>query len=132
MGLKQETRDDSIVQEKYERKVILDKDLMRFHKRSNEITNCMGSGNMTINNKIISNQYHKILLATDGVTDCLSQSQLLNILERASKYKVSEDIVQNALNNISYLPTWMPQTANYYNKIEGGKDNTTAVVYARK
>ena len=148
--LKQETKDDSIVQELYDEEAIPSKELMRFHKKSNQITQNIdpNPNNYFPNIKIIKNNtYDRIYAFTDGVTDCLSKKELENIIKK-SKYEATHSIVKNALENDSYL--WeeidkLPRKERdlayelyeiieeeYWQDIEGGKDNTSAVEYRKK
>jgi len=126
--LKQETRDDSCVQLYYENGLIPTKDLTRFHKYSNEITKAVGARQeVELSQKIIDTNYDYLLLTTDGVTDCLSEKQIENKLTETQE-NIAKAIVETALTTTSYCD----EGDSYYNKIDGGKDNTTCVVLKRK
>lgn len=148
--LKQETKDDSVVQELYDEKVIPSKELMRFHKKSNQITQNIepNPNNYFPKFKIIKNSsYERIYAFTDGVTDCLSKKELETIIKK-SKYEATHNIVKKALEKDSYL--WeeiekLPKKEKdvayeiselideeYWDDIEGGKDNITAAEYRKK
>jgi len=130
--LEQITRDDSHVQDLYEEGTIKRAEDMRFHKENNCVTQAIGGlGKPKPRFYTIKNSdYEKILLFSDGVTDCLSDKDILAITRRTPKEKLSEVLVETALNNKSY-PREGLERASYYSCIEGGKDNTTAAVYDR-
>ena len=151
--LKQETTDDSEVWELFEEEVIPSKELIRFKKGSNVITQAINSSDSPryryipkssiINNK----KYDRILVFTDGVTDCLSEKQLEEIINE-SRENTTDKIVEKALINesdlyeeIEKLPRREREKVydiyeildeDYYRDIPGGKDNTTAVEYKKK
>lgn len=148
--LTQETEDDSKVQEMYNEESIPSKELMRFHKNSNYITQAIEaySNRYTPKYKIIKNsKYDRIFAFTDGVTDCLSTKDLENII-RNKKKDATKEIVNRALNNHSFL--WneianLPSeereilyglseimNSDYYHDIPGGKDNASAAEYRKK
>ena len=151
--LKQETKDDSEVQEMYDEGLIPSKELMRFKKESNIITQAITPGNYpeeeyTPRFTLIRNSsYDRIYAFTDGVTDCLSKKDLEQIIKK-SKDNTPEKIVNEALNNDSYIYEEIEKLPrkereltydlleiieeDYYHDIDGGKDNTTAVEYRKK
>ncbi len=151
--LTQETIDDSDVQELYEEEVIPSKELMRFHKISNYITQALikspseSKYKYKIQYKTVANDYDKLLAVTDGVTDCLSTKQLEKIVKEEDD-NLAETIVNRALENYSYLKDTIAELPeqekksvkeiseiieeDYYKVIKGGKDNATAAVYVRK
>ena len=66
--LNQETKDDSYVQCLYDQKIVKNKELMRFHKKSNLITNALGADKFYTNINIIPSDYDILLALTDGIT----------------------------------------------------------------
>ena len=68
------------------------------------------------------------MLFSDGVTDCLSDSQLYAITRNTDPKYLAKAIVNNALTNESYRPD-LGDNADYRSHISAGKDNTTAAVY---
>lgn len=130
-GLKKITRDDSIVQEFYEYGYIPNKSLMRFHKKANIITSCFGNYNLNLSSKVIPNKYKILLLATDGVTDCLSQKELKKVLQIKTKENLAEKIVNKALETNSFCEQKL-LVSNYYHEIKGGKDNATAIILKKR
>lgn len=131
LGLKKLTRDDSLVQNLYEEGEIKDEDLMRFHTSSNVITSCFGGHDLKLSSKVIPNKYNILLLASDGVTDCLSKQELKKLLKAEQKDNLADKIVNKALETNSYCEQGLVDQEYYY-EIKGGKDNTTAVVLKRK
>ena len=129
--IKQETKDQSLSQKLYERGE-LDEDVMRFYKDNNVIENALRKNTTTsgADYTVIQNQtYDKILLVSDGVTDCLSKEDISKLMRISKKGKVAENIVEAALNTDSILPRKYMNNDLYVHKISGGKDNTTAVYY---
>ena len=147
----QETIDDSIVQKMFETKAIPNKELMRFNKRSNVITNYISKLQEAIepSYSIIENtSYDRIIAVSDGVTDCISEKELENLMKTKNKEKMTSDIVNYATLNDSYLNETLDNLPRkekrqavkaiknnpdiYMNKINGGKDNTTIAAYIKK
>ena len=129
-SLKQETIDDSYVQKRYEEGSIREKDLMRFHRWSNVIQNAVGSAeDIKINTYTIPNDYKYLILTTDGVTDCLSDSSLESIIKNNKESNLANKIVEQALCSMSFCHE---EGEDYQKEIKGGKDNTTCAVLKRK
>ena len=126
-NLNQETRDDSLVQLFYENNIIKEKELRRFHNRSNEITNCIGSYNISINSKVMKTDYEIIIGLTDGVIDCLSEEEIKKVIE-VKEGNLAKDLVNKAINNISINTSKFILPGEYQSVIIGGKDNATAGV----
>ena len=141
--LKQQTRDDSDVQYLLELQEIPDKELTRFHKKSNILTTAIAiyPPHYHVKYKVIDNDYDKIIAVTDGVTDCLSTKQIENILISKKNTNIAKEIVNKALATDSYLKDIIKEISpeqqkiiekDYYKEIKGGQDNTTAAIYVRK
>lgn len=147
----QETIDDSIVQKMFETKAIPNKELMRFNRNSNIITNSISKQKDAIepSYSIIKNtSYDRIIAVSDGVTDCISEKELENLMMTKNKEKMTSDIVNYAIQNDSYLKKAIDNLPKkekrqavkaiknnpdiYMNKINGGKDNTTIAAYIKK
>lgn len=129
--IKQETKDQSLSQQLYEIGE-LDEDVMRFYYQNNVIDNALTKKTVEpgADYKVISNQtYDKILLVSDGVTDCLSKEEIGKLMRISRKEKLAENIVEAALNTDSVLPRKYMNNEKYVREIHGGKDNTTAVYY---
>ena len=149
--INQETIDDSQVQELFENKRIPNKELMRFHSNSNVITNWINKTNGTQqpNFRIINNDsYDRIIAASDGVTDCMSEKELQNLMKNTNPEQLTSNIVNYAMNNDSSLRKTindLPERESrkvvkaiqnnpefYMSRINGGKDNTTVAAYIKK
>jgi len=131
--LKQVTRDDSVVQDLFENGMIEKKDDMRFHESSNEVTEMPGCGSVEPKTHIINNEdYDKLLLFSDGVTDCLSDEQILVITENSDRKNITKKLVEEALKNDSHIRPELKWDMEYNKIIKAGKDNTTAAVYERE
>ena len=130
----QQSEDHSHVEDLYRAGLIQKRDDMRFHMQSNVITQHIGMVEdydraLTPNTWIIPNQdYDQLILVSDGVSDCLSDQDILVITQRTPREKLAQMLVSSALENTS---TARPQLSRktYYNQITGGKDNTSAVVF---
>lgn len=133
-NLHQISRDDSVVQDYYEMGIIRTKDDMRFHKKANCITQCLGMDDksLRINSSIISNSsYDSLILVSDGVSDCLSDSQIMAITTKTSREKIANALVEASNKNISTRRNTYDEI-DYNDTIYGGKDNETAAVYIKK
>ena len=109
---------------------------MRFHYESNKVTQCLGMDEtykkMVPNIYFIDNSdYDTLILVSDGVTDCLSDDQIMIITTKTSREEIAKALVKSALENDSYRNT-KNQEKEFVRTIYAGKDNTTAAVYAKK
>ena len=148
--LNQRTKDDSEGQNLLEKNVIPNKELARFHKASNILLTAIAfyPEDYHIKYKIINNDYEKLFLTTDGVTDCLSTKQMENIIKSSKTGEITKNIVKNAIETDSYLEKIIKEQSeedyetfielqeileeDYNIVIKGGCDNTTTAVYVRK
>jgi len=113
------------------------KEDLRFRKGSNVITKCLGGGKFSkvvipAFNSLKNDTYKSLMLFSDGVTDCLSDDQLLAITHNTSSRDLARVIVNSALSNQSTVREELKDNPDYYSTIAGGKDNTSAVVYNNK
>ena len=131
--LTQVSEDESLVEALYKMGEIEKRDDMRFHKSSNGIFQHIGKlGRINPKTKRISNHsYDKLILVSDGVSDCLSDKDILTITARTPRNKLAQMLVQGALDKISYARPELSRE-DYYSRIDGGKDNTTAAVFDKK
>lgn len=133
--LTQISRDDSVVQKYYESGQILTKDDMRFHFAANRVTQCLGISPTYVEVKpnmyfLDNDDYDNLILVSDGVSDCLSDSQIMAITVETPRELIAKALVEGALKNTS------KRTNNYRKNefkstINAGKDNTTAAVYIK-
>lgn len=139
-NIRQVSIDDSTVQSYLEKGLIKCKDDMRFHKLSNRISNFLGIDpycrTITLHHYLLKNSdYERLILVSDGVSDCLSEEQIQKITTSAPGEKVAHALVVNALNHDSYRFVTRNEELDdynsYYDFIPQGKDNTTAAVYVK-
>lgn len=129
--LQQVSHDHSLSWRLWEKGIIPTKEAICFHKKNNLIISRLGCNKRLLEIEKITideHQYDNIYIFSDGVTDCLTDKQLEAIVSHPNC--MPQDIVNYALQNTltqNYL-----NNENYYNKINGGKDNATAVVYCKK
>ena len=118
--LMQVTEDDSMSWQKYKQGRIETKDDIRFDPESNQITQCIGNGiDPSPHLYRINNRYYdKLLLVSDGVTDCLRDDQISVITKYTDRKKLANSIVKSSLEQ-SFLDKG----------ITAGKDNTTVALY---
>lgn len=148
--LTKETTDDSLVQTYFNNGKIPHKELLRYRKDSNVITQAISKEKSpSPNYKIINNEtYDKIIAVSDGVSDCLSKQEMETILQRNKPQEAISQLVKGAITNnstiqntINTLPKknqrqvvrHIKEKPEYYQeKIYGGKDNTTAAAFIKK
>ena len=99
--LTQLSQDDSWIDSYF-----IEEEFKRFHIHNNVITQCIGDNYPPkVHHQIISNQeYEKILLFSDGVTDCLSDEQILGICKTTDRKKLAHKLVEKALTTNTKLP----------------------------
>jgi len=124
----QVTRDDSLVWYYYEQGE-LSKDQIRFHKGSSLITKSIGS-DLDVDpeiSKISNSNYKGLLLCTDGVTDCLSDSKLAQLI-RGRKSNLAKNIINEAV--YGNPPKRAPKGKEFHIPING-KDNASVALYLK-
>lgn len=107
-----------------------EKDDLRFRKDSNIVTNGVGLNNLSgIKITVAENdKYKTLMLLSDGVTDCLSDNQIMAITKNTKPSEIAAALVNEAISRDSLEPG-LAQSENYNTFIKAGKDNTTAAVY---
>ncbi len=113
----------------------VEKDLLRFRKDSNRIHSAIGVGQYDVRPHYISvpnDQYSTLMLFSDGVTDCLSDTQIKAITQRTDYKKLSQMLVAEAIQQDSYIPRQYRNDGDYNPVIQGGKDNATVAVLKNK
>ena len=114
-----------------------EKERLRFHKNANQITDAIGlddiDGPSIQFKRFLNSGYKTLMLFSDGVTDCLSDKQLMAITQSTKPSDLARAIVDKALNTDSKLEdvghNLLANPNNYVSSIPAGKDNTTAAVY---
>ena len=128
-NIKQLTKDDSLVWYYYE-KGKLTKDELRFHIQNSLITKCIGHEyNVKPTISIINNNcYSCLLLLTDGITDCLSDSKIKFIVNKNAGENIAKKLINEAVykNQNDLIPEGIQ-----FNKVRNGKDNATVALYVK-
>lgn len=106
------------------------KDDLRFHKDANVVTNGLGLGRrpQVKFSRVKNDRYKTLMLFSDGVTDCLSDKQIMAITKNTKSRDVAAALVNEAIFKDSNKPE-LAEYANHVTHIPAGKDNTTAAVY---
>ncbi len=125
-SIEQITKDDSVVWFYYE-KGDLTKEEIRCHKYSRLITKCIGPDfgvkpNITV---LENDSYDGILLFTDGVTDCLSDSKIEKLIH-TNKKKLAQTIIKEAV--YGKPAKQIPKGEDFYQP-KNGKDNASVALY---
>ena len=121
--MEQVTKDDSLVWIYYEQGT-LKKEELRFHKKSTLITKCIGPDYNTKPDIIVleNESYDGILLFTDGVTDCLSDSKIKRLVQT----NLAHTIIQEAV--YGKPAKRVPKGEEFYCP-QNGKDNASVALY---
>ena len=125
--LSQVTRDQSITQELYENGVISCKGYMRFHKKNNLICSRLGCSKklLTIETQLLPKEgVNDLFLFTDGVTDCISDNTLFDLIYNNNDEVISRQILEYVMTHNSYFNI---PSDDYYDMIEAGKDNISII-----
>ncbi len=110
-----------------------EKDKVRFQKDSNVITGGLGL-DYHVKPNVVSlpnSSYKTLMLLSDGVTDCISDKQLMSISRDSDPALLAQKVVDAALVSKSYRPE-LDNDPRYRPSITPGKDNATAAVYHKK
>lgn len=127
------TKDDSYVQELCDAGLIRI-DEARFHQASDIVQKELGDYEinkaLTPSTRTIDNSYYDILLlVTDGVTKCIADKDIANILEIHKPEDLAKEIVFEA---ISYSSDMCRDECRFKRIIPAGVDNATAAVYVKQ
>lgn len=128
-ALEQITKDDSVVWTYYEQGE-LTKEQLRFHKQRSLITKCIGTDYGTKPDITIleNTSYTGILLFTDGVTDCLSDSKIEKLVH-TKKQNLAHSIIKEAVYGKQSKK--VPK-GNNFSTPKNGKDNATVALYFKE
>lgn len=132
--LVQRSKDHSYVQELYNAGFIKSRDDMRFHIRANSITQYIGMRENTVDVKFVpaitripNKDYNVLMLFSDGVTDFMSDEEILVVTQNTKKRELAKRIIEVAMENVSTPNIDLPDEV-YYSERVGGGDNLSAVV----
>ena len=128
--LLQETYDDSYAFKKFITGTIELRDLLRFYKRNNELTEAIMHNHIPdIKTRIINNNdYQTLCHLTDGVTSILEHQEILNYLKTPNP---ANQLVTNSIYGKNYLNKRQVDH-NFCEILERGTDNATAIVYKKR
>ena len=105
--LKQISREDTLTQKKIEEGKLPSKEIARFDVESNIITKSIGKDDgdtfepyVTV---IPNESYDILLLVSDGVTDCLSDEDMIAICINTDKEKLARLMVEAAIRHDSWI-----------------------------
>ena len=132
-NLEQITEDDSLAYYWYKQNYLLTtKDDIRFYKHNNQIFQGLGITDVELRTKVIdNNSYDKLLLLTDGVTDCLSDDRIKLIANTTRKEYILNRLIDEAVNKEQEIPQInLPQ--HLINYPIPGKDNATGALLIKK
>lgn len=129
---KQINKDSNIAWDLYEKGKILEKDDIRFHKKNNLLLSSVGGKKKNLNieiNNLYNDEYSKLFIFSDGVTDCLPEIELYKVIYSSSDNEVTSNLVTSSLYYTSYN---YDLNDDYYKCINGGKDNSSAVMLVKR
>ncbi len=129
----QVTRDDSVVQDYYEKGKIT-KDDMKFHVEAQYLTQYLGMDErkLCFDTCILRNDgYDSLILVSDGISGYLSDDKIREISTRTPRDKIAKELVEEADVGVSSRKNNFDKES-YYDNLFGGRDNETAAVYTRK
>lgn len=127
-NLIQLTTDHSITQNLFSEGIIAARDHMRFHKKNNLILSRLGCEKKLLEldfYEIGIDEFDKLFLFSDGITDCVSEERLQELIRQSSDDILCNTIINEALSVDSY--SYHLNSDDYYDKISAGKDNASMV-----
>lgn len=134
--LLQISREDTEAQRHLEEGIIPTKEASRFDQESNILRQSIGMDRRRLEHpytQVIKNSdYDLLLLFTDGVTDCLSDEDIVAVCKTSDKSELARKIVEKAIRHDSVVPEEYMDYSGLNLYIPGGKDNATAAVYTPK
>ncbi len=125
--LKQITIDHSITQNLLNDGIIHNKEDMRFHKDNNLILSRLGCEKKLLTldfYEIDIKNFEELFLFSDGITDCISDKRLNDIICKTSFCQVAYKIMDEVLTTNTYSTL---NSEYYFNMIPAGKDNLSVI-----
>lgn len=134
-NIKQITSDDTKIYEDYINGIISKNDL-RFYQY-NVLDESLGLhhklSSWKAKPKLFDNdKYDKLLLFTDGVTDCLSDDRIKLIANTSKKEEILEKIIDEAVNVEQAIPKDLSIPYNFRTQPTPGKDNATGAILIKR
>lgn len=127
--LTQISNDDSVAWRHYQLRQ-MSKEMLRFLPYSSIILNAIsGTDKAKCRFHYLSKkEYDQLLLFTDGVTDCLKDTQIQKICAATLAHQTASEIVKKATDQDCLTMSIQGQLRT----VDHGKDNATAIVYTKK
>lgn len=132
-NFKQISIDHSLSWDLYSKGIIKKKDDIRFHKKNNLICASFGDPKhrLTSSYNIIANSnYDNIMLFSDGVTDIIPDDEIKHIVQYSHFESIPSNIMEMCLRN-NYYQDYL-NTNEYYEKVCGGKDNSSMAIMRKR
>ena len=127
------SREDTVAEENLKKEKTKSKDAMRFDMEGNILVQCLGMDRRKLiepHCMIIKNtEYDLLMLFTDGVTDCLSEDDIVAVCRTTDKKELTNKLVEQAIRHDSIAGEELLENDGINSYIPGGKDNTTAAIY---
>ena len=134
--LMQLSREDTVTQKYFKSGKLPDKEASRFDQKSNILVQSIGMNRNDMEEPhtciIRNNDYDLLLLFSDGVTDCLSDDDIVAVCKKSNRSELAKKIVEKAIRHDSIVPEEYINYTELNTYIPGGKDNTTAAIYVPK
>ena len=133
-NIEQITDDDTKLYKSY-KEGRLTKDDLRVHPFRNIIEEGLGLSHKVWKAKprvFDNNKYDKLLLFTNGVTDCLSDEKIKLIANTSKKEKILEKIIDEAVNVEQEEPKNITLPEDFRVYPTPGKDNTTGAILIKR
>ncbi len=107
----------------------ISEDDMRFYMFSNYITRYIGSADVDSCRpdffELDTRDFDQLVLCSDGISDCLGNHGISTCVKTNDTRKLAQKLVDCATTTLSINPI---KAVGFYDKINAGKDNATAVV----
>ena len=132
ISMEQVTEDDSLAYYFYKENIIKNKDDIRFYEHNNILIRGLGAPEVKFRTNVINNSsYSKLLLLTDGVTDCLSDNKIKLIANTSKKEYILKDIINEAVNVEQEKPDRIISEFQM-SYPEPGKDNASGAILIKR
>lgn len=132
----QVSREDTVANIHLEKGIIPTKEASRFDEESNILLQGIGMNPknlIPLYSKVVKNEdYDLLLLFTDGITDCLSDDNIVAICRNTDRKKLAKKIVEKAIRHDSIIPEKYEEYPGLTTYIPGGKDNATVAIFSNK
>ena len=127
------TEDDSLAWNIWYKEKGLEKERLRFLEINNIIVKSLGSqeGHVPITYTVPNDSYDSLLLTTDGITDILTDQNILRILAENPNSAILDELLKEACSTSRQLPPDYLASIARVIPVVPGKDNATAAFYTK-